>query len=1047
MKTTLVKGRVLDSGFEILDIVDLAELEAVGIWARHRKSKAEVFHVLNDDKENLFGFGFATATEDSTGVAHILEHSVLCGSENYPLKDAFLVMEQGSLQTYLNAWTFPDKTVYPSSSVNEHDYFNLMGVYGDAVFRPLLSEWTFMQEGHRLALPSAKSKKSEGLHITGVVYNEMKGAYSSLDTYAGLWSVKAVLPDTPYAYESGGDPEVIPDLTWEDLREFHRQRYSPANCRIFLAGNIPTEKQLFYLNEKFFSTLEPGQAAAPVAPAERWDTKRSFNVPCPAGGDAKSSVFISWLCTGSGNTDEVIALAALTEVLLGHDGSPLTRTLIESGLGEDLSPASGLESEIREVLFVAGLRGVEKGNAPKVEELILGELRRLVKEGIPREEIEAALLSMEFAHREIRRSNGPFSLVWLRRSLTGWIHGAKPWDKLLLLPSLNKIKERVAADQAAKLPPAGRYFESLIQKYFLDNPHRALVTIEPETDFLEKQEKRLAEKLAKKAAALSEAEKRTIQAKNEALDKYQSLRDSPEALASIPHLSRKDLSAEIEKIPRSLYDAGGVPLVAHELFTNGITYADLAFPVDIFPPEDYPWLPFFSRAVVSVGLPGMDYGEVSSLLARTAGGFHGALRSGSSAPGASRSTPTPAGIFDLGGRDWLIYRLKALDEKVQPSLDLALRLITEADFSDQRRIRDLVLEMKNQADSSLAPAGHSYASTRSARYFSRSSTVDEIWNGLGQIGFAHYLADLDTAEIIHRLTAIRDTLAGKGGLIANFTGSAEALGAWHHLASASFRRFGAPRPRNPASAEAASFYPFLNTAALGRSGVQSKEPAGAGEGVEVFASPSLQIGFAAMTLNSAPFNAPEQAAESVLAHQLSTGALWEDIRMKGGAYGAFAHTDSLEGVFGLSTYRDPNPGRSLESFSSIMKGLAAQGERIAAPKSGKEPWYRNEDLLEKAIIGSYSREIRPRTSAEKGAVDFSRFLYGIEDAARQRKLERLIRVSGDEIAAVLRRLASQNVSSQGASAQGGPSPVIVAGTAAAEKAARALGVTPKTLPV
>jgi Zn-dependent M16 (insulinase) family peptidase len=430
----------------------------------------------------------------------------------------------------------------------------------------------------------------------------------------------------------------------------------------------------------------------------------------------------------------------------------------------------------------------------------------------------------------------------------------------------------------------------------------------------------------------------------------------------------------------------------------------------------------------------MDYGEVSGLLARTAGGFHGALRSGSAAPGASRSIPTPAGIFDLGGRDWLIYRLKALDEKIRPSLDLALRLITGADFSDRRRIRDLALEMKNQADSSLAPAGHSYASTRSARYFSRSSTVDEIWNGLGQIDFAHYLADLDTAEIIRRLTAIRDTLAGKGGLIANFTGSAEALGAYHTLASASLSRFGAPRPRNPASVEAAAFYPLLAGESL-LEGVAASTAAVTVPAAEVFASPSLQIGFAAMTLNAAPFNAPEQAAESVLAHQLSTGALWEDIRMKGGAYGAFAHTDSLEGVFGLSTYRDPNPGRSLESFSSIMKGLAA-------PKNGKEPWYRNEDLLEKAIIGSYSREIRPRTSAEKGAVDFSRFLYGIEDTVRQRKLERLIRVSGDEIAAVLRRLASQGGSSQGALA-----PVIVAGTATAEKAAKTLGVTPKVLPV
>ncbi|MCL2473109.1 MAG: insulinase family protein, partial [Treponema sp.] len=221
MKTELQKGQILKSGFEILDVRELPEFEAAGIWAKHRKSGAEVFHVYNDDVENLFSFAFATPSKDSTGAAHILEHSVLCGSVSYPLKDAFLVLAQGSLSTFLNAWTFPEKTVYPASSVNEHDYFNLMSVYCDAVFRPLLSEWTFMQEGHRLAYTPA-------LSVTGVVYNEMKGAYSSLDAYASLWSTKSVLPGTPYDFESGGDPECILDLSWEGLKDFHRLWYSPA---------------------------------------------------------------------------------------------------------------------------------------------------------------------------------------------------------------------------------------------------------------------------------------------------------------------------------------------------------------------------------------------------------------------------------------------------------------------------------------------------------------------------------------------------------------------------------------------------------------------------------------------------------------------------------------------------------------------------------------------------------------------------------------------------------------------------------------------------
>jgi Zn-dependent M16 (insulinase) family peptidase len=311
-----------------------------------------------------------------------------------------------------------------------------MSVYGDAVFRPLISEWTFMQEGHRYEFANNGAHK-EKLSITGVVYNEMKGAYSSLDAYAGLWSVKAVLPDTPYSFESGGNPEHIPELNWEGLKEFHRRRYSPANCRIFLAGNIPTEKQLAFLNEQFFSSMDGGAASAPVTKQKRWSAPEQFRVPCPAGGDTKATVFLSWLCSDAAATDENIALAALTEILLGHDGSPLLRTLIESGLGEDITPASGLESELGETLFVAGLRGIngkiEKAEK-QVEALILEELKRLVAEGIPQGEIEAALLYMEFSQREIKRSHGPFSLVWMRRSLKAWLHGSRPWDSLLLTP-------------------------------------------------------------------------------------------------------------------------------------------------------------------------------------------------------------------------------------------------------------------------------------------------------------------------------------------------------------------------------------------------------------------------------------------------------------------------------------------------------------------------------------------------------------------------------------------------------------------------------------
>ncbi|MCL1928790.1 MAG: insulinase family protein, partial [Treponema sp.] len=902
------------SGFEILDIVNLEELKATGIWARHN-SGAEVFHVKNDDPENLFGFAFSTAPDNSSGVSHILEHSVLCGSEKYPLKDTFLVLAQGSLQTFLNAWTFPDKTVYPASTTSEKDYFNLMSVYADAVFRPLLSEWTFMQEGWRLVPSKA------GLEYTGVVYNEMKGAYSSMDNYAGLWSVKAVMPGTPYAYESGGDPDHIPNLSWEELKAFHRARYAPANCRIFLAGNIPTEKQLAFL-DNCLNGLEPGNTAPAIPKVTRWKENALFRIPCP--GKEKPQAIVSWLCTDSTDTAETMALACLAEILLGHDGSPLTRALVESALGEDLSPIMGVESELRETIFSAGLRGIvteTKDDAAvacrRMEDLILDTLRKLVNEGIPKEEIDAALLNMEFSHREIKRSHGPYSLVWMRRSLRTWLYGKRPWDSLLFMPNFAELKRRIAENH---------YLESLIEKHLLNNPHRALVIIEGKADYLEKKDKQIMAQLKEKEKQLSAAEKKLLKEKNETLELIQCEKESKQALDSIPHLLRRDLAVEIVTVPAELTSLGGsglagtsnVPCMIHPLFTNGVSYIDMAFPVDMLNTEDYPWLPFFARAAVSMGLPGMDYGEVSSLLARTAGGFYALLETGSPALHLTAQERSGKCVVpeELLGRDWIVYRIKALDEKLASALDLARRLITEADFSDLRRLRDLAMEMKNDGDSSLAPSGHSYASGRSGKFFSRSRAVDELWNGLDQIPFTHALASMDMGELQDRMTGIRNRLV-TAGLMVNITTSGETM---HNALKAAecFNGFGGPGKPNPECKDKEKFFDLLQQR-------QTQKTSHDRNQAEVFASPSLQVGFASMSLCSAPYGSEEHAAELVFSHELSTGALWESIRMMGGAYGAFAHPDNLEGVFSFSTYRDPDPFRSLGSFPEILKKRGTEG--------------------------------------------------------------------------------------------------------------------------
>ncbi|MDR0410947.1 MAG: insulinase family protein [Treponema sp.] len=978
------------SHFTIIETVDLKEMNAKGVWAKHT-SGLEVFHVLNNDEENVFAFTFATAPEDSTGVAHIIEHSVLCGSEKYPLRDAFLALAHGSLQTFLNAWTFPDKTVYPAASTNKQDYFNLMSVYGDAVFRPLLSEWTFMQEGWRLEFKDAQ------LAFNGVVYNEMKGAYSSMDTYADHWVIKAVTSGTPYVHDAGGDPEYIPDLTYKAFKQFHRKRYTPANCRVFLAGGIPTETQLDFLDQILSTDLAEvpnGKPTPPIPLASPFEKPAVVRVSCPLGVEEGPSALVSWLCSDVMDAEETMALICLAEILMGHDGSPLAKRLVESGLGEDMSPASGFADYLRQTVFAVGLRRI-KTSAQDVETLIFDELRRLVRDRIRREDIESALLSLEFSHRELKRPGGPIALAWLQRALNGWLHGAKPWETMLFMPRFEKVKANLAQNP--------RFFEEKIEKYLLNNQHRALVCIEPEKDFLEKKEAKLALKLGAIEVELSPKEIRAINKKNAELAKIQEEKE----LDIIPHLTRADLSPEIITIPRELFDAEGIPVVAHDIFTNGVSYISMAFPIDTLAPEDYLWLSLFSRAVAGVGLPGMNYAEVSGLLARTMGDFTPLARSVSFVPGVERSIATPCGVFELRGRDWLIFLLKTLDERVAESLDLAKRIIMQADFSDTHRVNDIVLNFRNDAASSLAPEGHYYAMCRASRAATKAAALDEIWNGLTQLQFINDIAKMDATDISRKLTDIRDKIADSG-LIVNVTCAGGALPSCLRLIGEKCASFGPPKP--VVSRDLAPFF-----ALTGSDAERTRKP-------EVFASPSLQVGFAGKALTSPLYGSRAEIAGSVLAHHLSTGELWEKIRMNAGAYVVFANINALERLFTLGSYRDPAPAYSLSVFLDALK------------RAGKRKI--DETALEKAVIGVYSKLTLPKAPSRKGFIDFERLLCGITDEQRMLNRRNLLDISADDLCSAARDLATE----EGCAC-------IIAGSAEAEKMAAKFGVGVKTLSV
>lgn len=953
----LAKGKKI-KGFEILETVQIDELKAVGIYARHIKSGCEVFHILNDDTENLFSFAFSTQPENSKGTAHIIEHSVLCGSKNFPLKDPFVVLCRQSIKTFLNAMTYPDKTVYPASSTVESDYFNLMAVYGDAVFFPLLEEWTFLQEGRRFEM-----QEDGSLSIQGVVFNEMKGNYSSFDSVAGDWTVRSLFEDTIYGYDSGGDPECIPDLTYEEFKAFHKKYYHPSNCRIFLYGNIATEKQLEFLDSRFLSKFSGASPVLLPPLPERWDSPRNVRKPAPPGDtdteDGRLSVSLNWLLPETSDAGTFMKACLLEEILLGHDGSPLSRALLDSGLGEDILPSNGLEADMRLLCFSAGLRGVDEKNAGRVESVILETLKNIAENGIPEKELHTAVRSMDFLNREIRRGSGPFSLVLMSRALRGWLRGKAPWETMRYIPVFEKLKEDIARHPGM--------LTDLIRSWFLENNHRVLLSVYPDKDWSARQESVFREKISRfeSSAGLGDGEKRRIfLEKQEALFERQRTPDSPGNLALIPHLTPGELPLPCEEIPYSTATFGNnAVMMLHEQNVNGIAYADFFFPVDTLAPEDYPYLPFFAGAFSNAGVSGaygapLSWAEAASEAAGLFGGIGVSLYVSSPVPGTE--LPSPFGKDDAG-RDFLVFRIKMLEELSEEAFRFALRIIRSADFSDVKRINTLFSEYKNDLESSIVPAGHQYASSRASVRASRARAVDELWNGFSQIRFVRGLTgkSRDLGFLSSKLEELRSKIIGSGVFV-HLTGTASGLETLSSCVRTLMGDFSGFAPVNPLSRDAGTFFKMTE--------------AGCGDGAEFETVYSeMQVGFSALALPAPPYICELNAAVTVLGHWFSNGPLWEKIRTTGGAYGVFACPDSLENVFVFSSYRDPDPVRSLSVFASALEDAVSV--------------LLSEEETHSMITGCYSREIRPKTPSDRAFTDCIRFLYGITPELRRRKLQ------------------------------------------------------------
>lgn len=926
--------------FDFLGSHDLSEYRSRGDHYLHRKSGCQVFHVANDDPENLFCFAFSTPPENSTGVAHIMEHTVLCGSQRFDIKDPFITLYRGSMNTYLNAGTGSTDTIYPAASVVEKDFFNLMMIYGDAVFFPLLKKEAFRQEGHHLEFDD------QGRLIrTGIVYNEMKGDYSSFDSVVSEMSYSSLYKTGPLRFDAGGDPDHIPELTYEDFCAFHDTYYHPTNCRIFLYGNIPAEKTLAFLDENFLSSFDRRDLTLNLPLQERWQTPETRVVPGPASEDDSGCTHsVNWLLEPVEKVDELTALRVLSAILLGHSGAPLQMAVEQSELGDDLSPVSGIDLALYETLFSVGIRGAEKDRAKDFEELVFSTLESIVKEGLSPELVEGTFRRQEFREREIR-GGIPFGYRLMHKSIRGWLHGLGPVDTMRFEEPLARVRDE------ARTPG---YFENLIEKYLLRNPHRSLVTIYPDGEMLSRRDQAQQEELSRVQSVLDPKEKEAIDAENAALLAFQEKPDDPSV---IPCLQRDDIPRRIITIPSRWETRGAITHFTHEFFTNGVLYLDMYFPLEDMSRDELRWLPFFSQVFFEVGTSDWEYYEASKMISLKLGGISAALEAGSNLESGELISH-------------LVIRAKMLKGQMDEAMDLVEHFLHRVDFADVRRLKELLAELKNDYKSSFVPSGSSYAVSHTVRGVSPSTALDEMWYGLEQ--YYHLMGTENSeaeAEKLGRLfRSLKDKILRLGKCQVNITSDPGRGGELAARVEGLLARLETSRPGKP-------IFPDIP------------------DGVKTDAFQiTADVSYLGAALPGAMLGTREYCAQLVLTHLLKTGYLWEEVRMKGGAYGASVSLSGLDGYLAFSSYRDP---RVLETVEAFRKGLTEYPESLTQAD------------LDRALIGLIGRELKPLAPMEKGLIAMRRTLYSITDEMRQAKRDMLLDLTVDEVKRAGRELGEK----------------------------------------
>ena len=930
-------------GFTKIRELEIPEMASTAHVYRHDKTGARLLSIVNADENKVFGISFRTPPEDSTGVAHILEHSVLCGSDKYPVREPFVELLKGSLQTFLNALTFPDKTCYPVASANTQDFYNLIDVYLDAVFRPRLTENTLRQEGWHYELEGEEAP----LTYKGVVYNEMKGAYSSPDSLLYDRIQQSLFPGHTYGIDSGGDPEVIPSLTFEQFMAFHRDHYHPSNAYAFFYGDDDPEERLAIL-DAVFSQYEPIDVTATRIPLmERFDEAATVRAGYPASGNLQRGMFtVNWLLAETSDPNLNLALHVLEHILIGLPSSPLKKALTDSGLGDDLAGV-GLEADMRQMFFSVGLKGIHPSNAVKIESIIFHTVKELVENGIDAADVEAAINSVEFSLRENNTGTYPRGLSLMFQALSTWIYDDedREGDPLALLPfeaPLNNVKAWVASGE--------KIFEELLARLFLHNPHRTTVLLEPDrklsADIARREQQRLAD--AKKGMA--PADLKQIMAEAEELNRLQAEPDAPEALATIPRLAVADLDRENRAIPTEQGEAGGAPLLLHDLPTNGIAYLDFAFDLAALPDDLLPYAGVFGRALTEAGTDKRDFVDLSQWIARTSGGIW--------------AQPMTAPVLDSpDAAARLIVRAKATGDKLAETGDILAEILAGARLDNKERIGRIVAEARARMEQRLVPSGHQVVATRLRARTHLAHAMEEAMSGLTNLHFLRALekrVEEDFRSVAKDLERIRALVLNRSGLLVNAT-----------MDQALYAQC------SPVLESLVSGLPVADAAPVTR----SLAAPGDREGLAIPA----QVNYVGKGVSLAEHGVSLSGAALCVNKLIRTGYLWEKVRVQGGAYGAFCLLDRVAGALAFVSYRDPNVAATVKAFDGCADYLE------------KADFSRDE--LDKAIIGAIGEMDQYQLPDAKGYTALIRHLTGQDDAYRQRVREEAFALSAADFKA------------------------------------------------